>query len=239
MKRILLAEDNNNLRELITDFLSEHGFEVDAAADGETAWEAAQTRNYQLILLDVMMPGMDGFTLCKKIRERESVPVLFLTARVLEEDQLRGYELGADDYILKPFSLRVLLAKCQAVLERYQHGMQKKQQEGLVLDEGRQQFICNGKPVELQSLDYRLLSYFYHNPNRILTRDQIILKLWGYEYTGNDRSVDTHVKNVRKALGEYGSYIRTIVKKGYIFETKASEHTETTAAGERRTDTIE
>ena len=218
MRRILLAEDNDNLRELITDFLSEHGFEVDATADGEAAWEAVQTKNYQLILLDVMMPGMDGFTLCKKIRERESVPVLFLTARVLEEDQLRGYELGADDYILKPFSLRVLLAKCQAVLERYQQGMPKEQKEGIVLDEERQQFLCGGSPVKLQSLDFRLLSYFYQNPNRILTREQIILKLWGYEYDGNDRSVDTHVKNLRKALGDYGRCIRTIVKKGYVFE---------------------
>ena len=113
MNRILLAEDNDDLRELITDFLSEHGFDVYAAVDGEDAWEAVKTTRYQLVLLDVMMPGMDGFTLCRKIRERESVPVLFLTARVLEEDQLRGYELGADDYILKPFSLRVLLAKCR------------------------------------------------------------------------------------------------------------------------------
>ena len=176
------------------------------------------TKSYQLILLDVMMPGMDGFTLCRKIRERESVPVLFLTARVLEEDQLRGYELGADDYILKPFSLRVLLAKCQAVLERYQRGTKAETQWGIVLNEERQQFFCDGKPVELQSLDYRLLSYFFKNPNRILTREQIILKLWGYEYKGTDRAVDTHVKNVRKALGDYGSCIRTIVKKGYIFE---------------------
>ena len=218
MRRILLAEDNDNLRELITDFLSEHGFEVDAAADGEAAWEAVQTKSYQIILLDVMMPGMDGFTLCKKIRERESVPVLFLTARVLEEDQLHGYELGADDYILKPFSLKVLLAKCRAVLERYQQGMPKEQKEGLVLDEERQQFLCGGSPVKLQSLDFRLLSYFYQNPNRILTREQIILKLWGYEYDGNDRSVDTHVKNLRKALGDYGRCIQTIVKKGYVFE---------------------
>ena len=145
--------------------------------------------------------------------------MLFLTARVLEEDQLRGYELGADDYILKPFSLRVLLAKCQAVLERYQRGTKAETQRGIVLNEERQQFFCDGKPVELQSLDYRLLSDFFKNPNRILTREQIILKLWGYEYTGNDRAVDTHVKNVRKALGDYGSCIRTIVKKGYIFET--------------------
>lgn len=226
MNRILLAEDNDNLRELITDFLSGHGFEVDAAADGEEAWEAIQTNSYQLILLDVMMPGMDGFTLCRKIRERESVPVLFLTARVLEEDQLRGYKLGADDYILKPFSLRVLLAKCQAVLERYRCGMQSGRQSGLWKNEERQQFFCDGQPVELQSLDYRLLSYFFQNPDRILTREQIILKLWGYEYAGNDRAVDTHVKNVRKALGSYGNCIRTIVKKGYVFDTTATEKAE-------------
>lgn len=218
MHRVLLAEDNDNLRELITDFLMEHDFEVDAMADGEEAWEAAQTKNYQLILLDVMMPGMDGFTLCRKIRERESVPVLFLTARVLEEDQLRGYELGADDYILKPFSLRVLLAKCQVVLERYQQGKMQKQKNGIWLNKERQQFFCDNEAVQLQSLDYRLLLYFFENPNRILTREQIILKLWGYEYGGNDRAVDTHVKNLRKALGDYGHCIRTIVKKGYIFE---------------------
>ena len=103
-------------------------------------------------------------------------------------------------------------------MERYQRGQKYEVQKGLVLNEERQQFFCDGKPVELQSLDYRLLSYFFKNPNRILTREQIILKLWGYEYTGNDRAVDTHVKNVRKALGDYGSCIRTIVKKGYIFE---------------------
>lgn len=173
MKTILLAEDNDNLRELITDFLSEHEFEVDAVADGEEAWQMVLTKSYQLILLDVMMPGMDGFTLCRKIRERESVPVLFLTARVLEEDQLRGYELGADDYILKPFSLRVLLAKCQVVLERYQRGTKAETQRGIVLNEERQQFFCDGKPVELQSLDYRLLSYFFKNPNRILTGNRL------------------------------------------------------------------
>lgn len=224
MRRILLAEDNDDLRELVTDFLTEHDFEVDATADGIEAWEAAQTKRYQLILLDVMMPGMDGFTLCKKIREKESVPVLFLTARVLETDQLRGYELGADDYILKPFSLRVLLAKCQAVLERYQNGMTVTAREGISLNRESQQFLCDGHPVALQSLDYRLLLYFYENPERVLTREQIILKLWGYEYTGNDRSVDTHVKNVRKALGKYGNCIRTIVKKGYIFERSLCEN---------------
>ena len=214
---ILVVEDNEELKAFLKSILSEN-YTVITASNGEEGLQHAVDDLPDLIISDVMMPGMDGFTLCRKIRERESVPVLFLTARVLEEDQLRGYELGADDYILKPFSLRVLLAKCQAVLERYQCGMQAEQQKGLWKHEKRQQFFCDGQPVELQSLDFRLLSYFYENPNRILTREQIILKLWGYEYAGNDRSVDTHVKNLRKALGDYGSCIRTIVKKGYIFE---------------------
>ena len=218
MTKILVVDDDSAINELIKINLELQGYEVIQAFNGVEGFAKAKQEEPSLIVLDVMMPGMDGFTLCRKIRERESVPVLFLTARVLEEDQLRGYELGADDYILKPFSLRVLLAKCQAVLERYQCGMQAEQQKGLWKHEKRQQFFCDGQPVELQSLDFRLLSYFYENPNRILTREQIILKLWGYEYAGNDRSVDTHVKNLRKALGDYGSCIRTIVKKGYIFE---------------------
>ena len=215
---ILITEDEREIAELIKLYLENESYRVFCAEDGKEALELLEQESIDMAILDIMMPGMDGFTLCRKIRERESVPVLFLTARVLEEDQLRGYELGADDYILKPFSLRVLLAKCQAVLERYQCGMQAEQQKGLWKHEKRQQFFCDGQPVELQSLDFRLLSYFYENPNRILTREQIILKLWGYEYAGNDRSVDTHVKNLRKALGDYGSCIRTIVKKGYIFE---------------------
>ena len=215
---ILITEDEREIAELIKLYLENESYMVFCAEDGKEALELLEQESIDMAILDIMMPGMDGFTLCRKIRERESVPVLFLTARVLEEDQLRGYELGADDYILKPFSLRVLLAKCQAVLERYQCGMQAEQQKGLWKHEKRQQFFCDGQPVELQSLDFRLLSYFYENPNRILTREQIILKLWGYEYAGNDRSVDTHVKNLRKALGDYGSCIRTIVKKGYIFE---------------------
>lgn len=125
MKRILLAEDNPNLRELVQDYLAANGFEVDAEADGVAAWHAIQTQDYQLVLLDVMMPGMDGFELCRKIREQENVPILFLTARVQEEDQLYGYQLGADDYIVKPFSLPVLLAKCRAILER-EHRMNRK-----------------------------------------------------------------------------------------------------------------
>ena len=219
MKRVLLAEDNAHMRELIGDYLEENGFEVEAAADGLAAWEMFQTGNYQLILLDVMMPEMDGFTLCRNIREKENVPILFLTARVQEEDQLRGYRLGADDYILKPFSLPVLAANCRAILER-NGGGGWLESAGIRLNPRQRQVLCGGEPVALQSLDFDLLYYFMQNPGRILTREQILLKLWGYEYSGSDRSVDTHVKKLRQALGKYGTCIRTIVKQGYLFDGK-------------------
>lgn len=220
MKRILLAEDNAHMRELIQDYLSENGFEVDAEPDGLKAWEAVQTRDYHLVLLDVMMPEMDGFTLCRKIREREGVPILFLTARVQEADQLRGYRLGADDYILKPFSLPVLLAKCRAILDRNQRNGNWIEADGIRLYPEQRQVTCDGEVITLQALDFDLLQYFMKNPGRILTREQILLKLWGYDYSGSDRAVDTHVKNLRKALGKYGKYIRTIIKTGYVFEIK-------------------
>lgn len=218
MKRILLAEDNAHLRELVQDYLSANGFEVDVEADGIAAWQAIQTQDYQLVLLDVMMPGMDGFELCRKIREQENVPILFLTARVQEEDQLYGYQLGADDYIVKPFSLPVLLAKCRAILEREHRMGNWMEAGGIRLQPSQKIVFCDGKPVSLQALDFELLYYFMKNPGRVLSREQILLKVWGYDYTGNDRAVDTHVKNLRKALGKYGKYIRTVIKAGYVFE---------------------
>lgn len=218
MNRILLAEDNDSLRELVQDYLTQNGFEVDAKADGLSAWEVLQEKDYQLVLLDVMMPGMDGFELCRKIRERENVPILFLTARVQEEDQLRGYRLGADDYIMKPFSLPVLLAKCKVILERSNCTGDRLEMGGIRLSPGARRLFVGGEQIELQALDFELLWYFMRNPGRALTREQILVKVWGYDYEGSERSVDTHVKNLRKALGKYGKYIQTMVKVGYIFE---------------------
>ncbi len=218
MKRILLAEDNANMRELVCDYLSANGYEVDAAANGESAWEMVQTRDYDLALLDVMMPQMDGFTLCKKMRQRENLPILFITARVSEADQLKGYGLGADDYVLKPFSLPVLLAKCKVILERESRGSEWLEVSGIRLEPERRLVECGGEPVTLQSLDFDLLHYFMKNVGRVLTREQILVKLWGYDYEGSDRAVDTHVKNLRKALGKYGACIRTIIKTGYVMD---------------------
>lgn len=218
MKRILLAEDNTHLRELICDYLSENGFRVDGFKNGQDAWEAVQVSDYDLILLDVMMPEMDGFTLCRKIREAEEVPILFLTARVQEADQLYGYELGADDYIVKPFSLPVLLAKCRVILDRDRQKKICMEAGGIQIYREQKKVIADGNEVILQALDYELLYLLMKNQNRILSREQIIRKLWGYDYDGSERSVDTHVKNLRKALGDKGKYIRTIIKSGYIFK---------------------
>lgn len=218
MKKILLAEDNDNLREIVSDYIESNGFQVVSAENGLEAWEIFETEKFDLILLDVMMPKMDGFELCKKIREIESTPILFLTARVQEEDQLRGYNLGADDYILKPFSLPVLLAKCNVILGKNSVEGNWKQYGNIKINEQTQKVMCGDKEVKLQTLDFRLLEYFALNKGRILSRDQIIVKIWGYDYEGSDRSVDTHIKKLRKALGKEGSAIKTIIKKGYVFE---------------------
>lgn len=220
MKRILLAEDNNNLRELITDYLSANEIEVDACENGEVAWAHFQTNHYDLVLLDIMMPGMDGFELCKKIREQEAVPILFITAKVQEEDQLYGYEIGADDYIVKPFSLPVLLAKCKVIFSRHQKGNEFLQSGEVRVYTKQRRVMAGEESVTLQALDYELLLYLMRNPGVVMSREQILLKIWGYDYEGTDRAVDTHVKNLRKALGEYGRYIRTVIKSGYVWEVE-------------------
>ena len=223
MKRILLAEDNPDLRENVSDYLQAHDFRVTGAADGLEAQAILRTQQFDLILLDVMMPGMDGFSLCRWIREREDTPILFLTARVQEKDQLRGYSLGADDYITKPFSLAVLTAKCQAILARKSGTSQGG--EWLTSGEIRvnpilRQAFLGEQDMILTARELELLTYFLRNPNRPLSREQILDRVWGCDYEGNDRAVDTHVKNLRKRLGTEGRRIRTVMRVGYCFRTE-------------------
>ena len=218
MKKILLAEDNDSLREVVSDYLCDKGFDIVQAADGLEAWDKFMQEKFDLVLLDVMMPGMDGFELCKKIREIESVPILFLTAKIQEQDQLTGYKLGADDYILKPFSLPVLYAKCCVILDRNNILSDWVEAGNIRLNNTQRKVEVKGKEIKLQSLDFELLEYFMNNPGRILSRDQILVKLWGYDYEGSDRAVDTHIKKLRKALGDEGNAIKTVIKKGYILE---------------------
>ena len=215
--KILLAEDHDNLREIIEDYLVVHGYVVESFDNGEDAYYSFLTESYDLVLLDVMMPKMDGFTLCKKIREKEEIPILFITAKVQEVDQLKGYELGCDDYIIKPFSLPVLLAKCNAIMNRKHY--QFLERGVLKLNTREKQAYLNNKNLNLKIIDY-----FIKNPNMILSREQILLKVWGFDYTGQERSVDTHIKILRKALGPYQKGIKTVIKQGYCFETKVFEN---------------
>ena len=216
--KILLAEDHDNLREIIEDYLVVHGYVVESFDNGEDAYYSFLTESYDLVLLDVMMPKMDGFTLCKKIREKEEIPILFIT----EVDQLKGYELGCDDYIIKPFSLPVLLAKCNAIMNRKHY--QFLERGVLKLNTREKQAYLNNKNLNLKIIDYKILEYFIKNPNMILSREQILLKVWGFDYTGQERSVDTHIKILRKALGPYQKGIKTVIKQGYCFETKVFEN---------------
>ena len=220
--KILLAEDHDNLREIIEDYLIGHGYVVESFDNGEDAYYSFLTESYDLVLLDVMMPKMDGFTLCKKIREKEEIPIIFITAKVQEVDQLKGYELGCDDYIIKPFSLPVLLAKCNAIMKRKHY--QFLERGVLKLNTREKQAYLNDKNLNLKIIDYKILEYFIKNPNIILSREQILLKVWGFDYSGQERSVDTHIKILRKALGPYQKGIKTVIKQGYYFETKVFEN---------------
>ncbi len=220
MYRILLAEDNDNLREVVTDYLTGQGYEVDGRADGAGALEAFYENRYQLVLLDVMMPKMNGFEVCRRIRAKEDVPILFLTARVQEQDQLLGYSLGADEYIVKPFSLPVLAAKCKAILERAAGRVMSDDlcTDGeLTVNFATRKVSVAGREIELQSLDFDLLRYFLANRGRVLSREQILDRIWGFDYDGSDRVVDTHIKKLRKALGSAGGNIETVIKRGYRY----------------------
>ena len=220
--KILLAEDHDHLREILEDYLVENDYEVKSFDNGEDAYYCFLTESFDLVLLDVMMPKMDGFTLCKKIREKEETPILFITAKVQEVDQLKGYELGCDDYIIKPFSLPVLLAKCKAITNRKHY--QSLEKGILKLNTREKQAYLNNQNLNLKIIDYKILEYFIKNPNQILSREQILLKVWGFDYKGQERSVDTHIKILRKALGPYQKGIKTVIKQGYCFETKVFEN---------------
>ena len=218
MQKILVAEDNRKLSGLMVRYLTSHGFEAVPAFDGEEAIRLFQETPFDLVLLDVMMPKMDGFEVCKELRKTSRVPVIFLTALAGEEDQLTGYGTGADDYIVKPFSLPVLLAKCNALLNRLKVQEEWLEHGGIRLNEEKRIALAGENALSLSSMDFDLLKLFLQNPGVVLMREQIILRLWGYDYEGYDRSVDTHVKTLRKALGPYGKAIRTVVRKGYVLD---------------------
>ena len=220
MLNLLIVEDDALLAEAIHDYFYSKGWKVDIAEDGEAALEIFEKKQYQLILLDIMLPKKNGFTVCRQIREVSDIPIFFITARVMEEDELNGYALGADDYITKPFSLPVLYAKALAILNRTRgvDSFRKIRKGDIEVDIRTHEVFISGKLCTLPPLEYKILLFFLENPNRIFSRDQLLIRFWGYDFEGTDRVVDNHIKKLRKAIADSTCKIQTIRKAGYRME---------------------
>ncbi len=220
-KKILVVDDESRMRKLVKDFLTRSGFDVVEAADGEEALEAFYRDNgICLIILDVMMPKRNGYEVLSEIRESSKVPVIMLTAKGEENDELQGFELGVDEYISKPFSPKVLVARVEAVLRRTMpsDGESKLLIGGIEIDEAAHTIKIDGESVELSFKEFELLTYFVKNNGIALSREKILNNVWNYDYFGDARTIDTHVKKLRSKMGEKGNYIKTIWGMGYKFE---------------------
>ena len=221
METVLLVEDEKRIRDIVRDYFTAHGLECHLARDGEEALDLLRDHDYDAILLDVLMPRMDGFAVCRTIRTQSGVPILFLTALGGEEETLRGYALGCDDYVTKPFSLAVLLAKTRAIIRRNGGGESGGLTCGAIsLDPSRHTCTVDGRPVKLSPREYALLLCLIRNQGRVLSREQLLDKVWGIDFDGEDRAVDVRVRSLRAALGEAGSQIKTLYKAGYKLEER-------------------
>ena len=220
--KILIVEDDLLLAEAVSDYFEGKGWETEQVHDGVTAVEKVEADNYQMILLDVMLPGMNGFEACRKIRQNSDIPIFFITARVLEEDELAGYAAGADDYITKPFSLPALYAKTMAMMARLrgERPMEKLKKGGVEMDLRTGQVMICGQKCEMPPKEYELLRFFLENPDRIFTRDQLLTRFWGYDFEGNERVVDNHIKKLRRFLQGSRCMIQTVRKTGYRMEVE-------------------
>jgi len=225
MYKLLIAEDDFRIREAVRAFFSKRDFKVYEASDGLEAVNIIKEHEFDIVLLDVMMPGLDGFSVCKVLRQDSDTPVIFITARTAEEDQLRGFQLKADDYVTKPFSLPVLHAKSVALIERNKGTIRNNFLEafGISVDLTNRKVTVDGSVVETQAKVFSLLVYLMENRGRILTRDQILNHVWGEDAFCSDRVVDTTIKKLRSLLGERSGYIKTIIKVGYKFEEGGHE----------------
>lgn len=220
MYTILIADDEAKIRETIKDYFSAKGLNVLLASNGKEAVALTDSKDFDLIILDVMMPVMDGLTACKVIRKRSNAPVLFLSALGEEHDFLNGYSSGADDYIVKPFPLSVLHEKCLAMIKRYKgiHKENKVTVSGITLDLNAHKVFIDENDINLSEKDFQFLKYLIDNKNIVLSRDLILNRIWGYDFFGDTRVVDTHIKIIRKALGSKGKLIKTIINAGYVFK---------------------
>ena len=220
MFKLLIADDEVKIRETVGDYFTSKGWRVVAAADGEEAVRAAAAAMPDLMLLDVMMPGMDGYSACREIRAFCDAPVIFLTALGAQDDFLSGYGAGADDYIVKPFPLPVLLKKCEAAAVRYRgmNGEKKLAAGPLTLDFAARKVFADGAVLPVTGRDFELLALMMQNKGRTLSRETLLNRVWGYDFDGDIRVVDTHIKTLRKALGRYAACIRTVTGVGYRLE---------------------
>lgn len=223
--RIMLVEDDAQIREAIEDYFigkEEDEIEIICAKDGIEGMETAIEKRFDLAILDIMLPGMDGFALCRKLRRESVVPIIFLTARGSEEDKLRGYLMGADDYVVKPFSLAVLYAKVKALIKREKGmvGSSMLHVGDIQLDPAKYRVTVGGKLVDITPKEYALLRYLMEHKGRVCGREELLIAIWGYDFEGTDRVVDNHIKKLRKLLGKSGAQIKTIRTLGYKIEEK-------------------
>ncbi len=221
--KILVVDDESRMRKLVRDFLVKQEFEVIEAEDGEDALNKFyEQKDIALIILDVMMPKINGWDVCREIRENSKVPIIMLTAKGEESDELQGFDIGADEYISKPFSPKILVARVQAILRR----LGKNEEEvmeigGITVDRLGHQVRVDGKELELSFKEFELLTYFIENKGIALSREKILNHVWNYDYFGDARTIDTHVKKLRSKMGDKGEYIKTIWGMGYKFEVEA------------------
>ena len=221
--KILVVDDESRMRKLVKDFLSKKNFQVLEAGDGEEAMDIFyQEKEIALVILDVMMPKMDGWEVCREIRKNSKVPIIMLTARGDERDELLGFELGVDEYISKPFSPKILVARVEAILRRT--GVSAAENVisagGIVIDKAAHLATVDGKTMELSFKEFELLTYFLENEGIALSREKILNSVWNYDYFGDARTIDTHVKKLRSKMGEKGEYIKTVWGMGYKFEVE-------------------
>ena len=222
MAKILVADDEQMIREVIREYSEFNGHEVTEAADGMTAVGLCKLNDYDLIIMDIMMPKLDGYSACKEIRKVKDTPIIMLSARSEEYDKLFGFELGIDDYVVKPFSPKELMARVNAVLSRRSSAQQPSPKvltfDGLEINIPARTVTIDGEKVDLTPKEYDLLFYLVENRNIALSRDKLLSDIWGYDFYGEDRTIDTHIKNLRNNLGKYRDYIVTLRGVGYKFE---------------------
>ena len=220
--QILVVDDESRMRKLVKDFLQREGYSVLEAGDGMEAMDIFYEQKIDLVILDVMMPRMDGWQTCREIRRDSTVPIIMLTARSEERDELQGFEHGVDEYISKPFSPKILVARVGALLKRIYgtDAEEKMEAGGIELDKAAHQVQVDGKSIDLSYKEFELLTYFLENQGIALSREKILNNVWNYDYFGDARTIDTHVKKLRNKLGDKGNYIKTIWGMGYKFEVE-------------------